>query len=40
MDTDNDGGSILPDASQSTTADHEDRNDFLKNENDQPVNIL
>ena len=32
LDTDmeNDGGSIIPDASQSTVADHDDRSDFLK----------
>jgi len=32
LDTDleNDGGSIIPDASQSTVADHDERSDFLK----------
>ena len=39
MDTDNDGGSILPDASESTVADHDDRNDFLKAETNQTVNV-
>lgn len=39
-DADNDQVSILPDASQSTFADHEDRNDFLKSEMPQDIGNL